>query len=424
MVRLSRYSLIAAAVVLLAVYVPKVVTMAFGEREPKTHLFYSPVSEKFVWREKLRHPEGNGKEALHHAQFVRMDQDGKRFTREEFEQLLPFIYYKNMDIWGLLPLHLKGQVFGKQTIRRERQVMELTPRQVPGNAPGEMIWPLLESVPGRARLVFPEDRFRINARMEFINADDNRVDEALSRRFTTALSEAGFTFPAKLVAGRPTILKPFDAGVFLVDAEGAVFHLRRVEGVPHVVRTPIAPELGVRAIKVSENARREYLGLVLTRDDRLWLLGYDDYSMIPLPLEGYEPERMDFKLLVNPLYRTAVYSDETTIQAVVMDREHQVVARYQHTMSRAEPTLANTLLQSATPFGIAFDTLEDGFLRFSPDWHWQAGLSGTGVALALFMLSLLVRRRPFCSAIWDAVVILGTGFYGLVAVLLIPDESC
>ncbi|MFP4348359.1 MAG: DUF4857 domain-containing protein [Thermodesulfobacteriota bacterium] len=52
-----------------------------------------------------------------------------------------------------------------------------------------------------------------------------------------------------------------------------------------------------------------------------WSAGgsYDGYRLIRLPIDTYDPDRMDFKLLINPLYRTAVWSDEARIRAVAMD---------------------------------------------------------------------------------------------------------
>ena len=111
MSRLARYSLLLSAILVMAGYFPQLLDLAFGQGVLKTQLFYSPVIQKFVWRDRLLSPEENGVEDAHHALFVQMDQDGSRYDRREFEKLLPFIYYKNMELWGLLPLIIKGRSF-------------------------------------------------------------------------------------------------------------------------------------------------------------------------------------------------------------------------------------------------------------------------------------------------------------------------
>ena len=392
--RLAQCGVAVLCIVLAAVYLPMAYDWLFVEPVAKTHLLYSPVLRQFVWTEKVAVPpaEAVGKDEDHHAEIIHRDEAGNYYSRVEFEKLLPFIYYKNMELWGLLPLSIDGELFDAESIKARRRVMELTPRDIQHRPVGLTVPPLLESAPGVARLVFPEDRYRLTpGGLEFINADFNTVDDALSQAFTAALTEAGFTFPARFTAGWPVLLKPFDAGHFLVDATGAVFHLQRVEGTPVAVRTPIPPALQTRHIAVMESARRDYLGLLLAGDGSLHLLREGDYGLIPLPLPGYDPATMDFKLLLDPLHATAIYSDDTTIHGVAMDREFRTVRRYSHTMSRAEPALAGQLRQVLFPVRLEWrtDPVPGFHLRLGGRWSLAVA---TG-ALALLMLGMLRMRR-------------------------------
>lgn len=419
MTLVSRYALTLGAVLVMAIYTPLLFDMAFGERIKTTHLFYSPVIEKFVWRDKLLELPESGEK--HHARFVQMDEDGNRYSRKEFEKLLPFIYYRNMDLWGRLPLELQGRRFDKETIRANRQVTEFRPEWIAGGAPREKLRPLLESVPGKARLVFPEERFRLGDEMEFINADFNRRDDAMTEEYTRALREKGFTFPGKAAFSNPTILKPYDSGVFLLDAEGALFHVRKVQGRPEVVRTPVSPQSGVRSIRVAESSRREYYGLLLTGDGTLNLLGTDGYRLTPLPLEGYDPDTMDFKMIVNPLYRTAVYSDDSVIRAVVMNSDYQPIARYRHIMPGAGTTAAEALFHAATPFEIRLHDPNSGYLTAGAVHHGWPGLLSCIAALAAYFV-LVRRRRMSSTVVADGALVGMTGVYGLIAVLLLPMD--
>ncbi|THB63152.1 MAG: DUF4857 domain-containing protein [Desulfovibrio sp.] len=424
MLLLARYALMLTAVLVLAVYVPMLFDASFGERDKKTHMFYSPVLKKFIWRELVvgTPPEGEI-EDVHHAQYVQMDQDGNRYTRRDFETMLPFIYYKNMDVWGLLPLELEGQVFDKEVMRDERQVMELKPRQIAGRSPGDGVHPLIESVPDRAGLVFPEERFRLDQAMSFINADFNVLDREKSIAYTQALSEEGFVFPGRLVAGKPTILKPFDEGVFLVDHAGAVFHVKQVEGEPWVVRTPIDPAIGVRHIKISENSRRDFYGLLLTNDDKIFVISYDNYELIPLPVDNYDPDRMDFKLIVNPLYRTAVYSDDTVIRAVAMDSEYTPIDSYEHVMAGATPTLAEQVFSYIVPFRVDMSDPNTGYAVLRVTTFGVNSLIAIGMALAAFVAVALRTRAKGRMLALDGVLVAFSGIYGLLAMILAPREN-
>lgn len=419
----ARCAFVFCAILVMSVYLPQFFDLAFGQRVAKSHLFYSPVLEKFIWRDTLLEPPPNAKEDMHHALFVQMDQDGNTYDRQEFEKQLPFIYFKNMEYWGLLPLKIQGKSFDKETIKKNRQVIELTPRMLAGHAPDDMVHPLLESAPDIASLIFPEDRFRLGQKMEFINADYNTRDEELTKTFTEALRKADFQFPGRLVVGKETILKPFDEGYFMVDAAGALFHVKRHKGEPLVIRTPVDPAVGIRSIKVSENRRRDFYGLLLGKDDQLYMLTYDNYALKRLPLEGYDPDTMDFKMIINPLYRTAVYSDDDTIHAVVMDTDYRPLARYAHRMPGADSTAAELALSYLVPFRINMADPASGFIGLhfqSFGLHSLAALFG---ALLLYAF-LALKRRPKGKALWvDGLLVLCTGLYGLLTVLFLPLED-
>lgn len=420
MIFMSRYLLIIVSVMMMALYIPQITELALGERSLKTHLFYSPVSEKFIWRDKAENPDQTMEEK-HHAQFSLMDEDGKKYTRQEFEKQLPFIYYKNMELWGLLPLKLHGQEFDKETIRRERRVIELTPTQIITNAPADEIYPLMESQPDVARLVFPEERFRIGERMEFVNADTNSVDENMSQEYTKALAQAGFVFPGRFAGGKSTILKPFDEGVFLGDAEGTIYHVKRIKGEPSVVKTPIQASSGVRYIKVSENSSKDFYGLLLSNSSELFLLTYG-YNLIPIPMPGYDADRMDFKLIMNPLFLTATYSDDRVIHASVMDTDYKLIRSYEHIMSGTKPSAGRLIASNLLPFTVSLKNPDSGYLSFRFRPGAQASAMATAAAM-VFYFALLYRKRRLRTALTDAFIVALTGLYGLAAVMLIPHEG-
>ncbi|MEA1051851.1 DUF4857 domain-containing protein [Lamprobacter modestohalophilus] len=416
--RIARWSLLLLTIVLLAVWWPLLKDLLFEYRYGKTDLFYSPVIERFVYKELL----GEGHE------FLYRDQDGNDYDRQTFETLIPFIYYKNMELWGKLPLQLAGQSFDKAQIQAARQVLELKPGELPGHAPRIQLFPLLEANPGRARLRFPEDILGPGERLTFINSDRNRIDPELTARFTEALSEAGFVWPVQATFGRVSILKAFDAGFFLLDRAGQLFQLRRVDGLPEITPVPLPEGLQVHHLKVAENKRGEYLGLLLAEDDRLFLLGQDAdrrtaAGLTPLALPGYDPETMALKILFNPLYRTAIYSNQRQIKAVAMNRAFEPIARYERLMAMAEPRLVDRVWQTLVPFSLDLRDPNGRYLRLSLDVHALAALPASAVALLLAWLLLWRRGLRFLAMTPSLLLVAFTGVYGLIAVGLIPPPE-
>ena len=417
--QLSTLVLILLTLLLAAIYLPMAYEKAFFKPAEKTHLLFSPVTQRFIYKEKIVGTplaEAMEKAEDHHAEIAYRDADGTWYSRVEFEKRLPFIYYKNMELWGLLPIESGGRSFDAPTIKRNRQVLQLTPGEINGHHPETPLWPLIESNPGQARLVFPEDRFRMTAEaMEFINADTNAVDQALTTLFTRSLQGQGFLFPARSVNGKFTILKPFDEGVFLVDRNYQVFHVKRMDGRPLVVKTGVDPALATRHIKISENRRRQSYGLLLAGDGRLFLLTYDNYRLIPLPVERYDPDRMDFKLLINPLYLTAVWSDDKAINAVAMDTAYRPLDRYVHRMSRATITPMQRIYQMIFPFTLHLGQDGHRYLSLSFKTGGLVSLIGLVVSLAVYLMIHRLRHQRL-PGIAGAALVAVTGIYGLIGV--------
>lgn len=424
---ISTLAMLFLAVLVMAYHLPKLFDRLAGDWVEKTHLFYSATLNDFIFTETTSgyDPEAASKAEDHHANVAYKDAQGRYYSRIEFESHLPFIYVRNMDRRGLLPMHIDGREFNRDIIEAHRQVLELSVRNLPGHTPPQEFWPILNSNPDQAGLVFPDDRFRMTDKaMEFINADYNQVDEDLTRTWTEALTAEDFKFPARLVAGNFTILKPFDDGIFVVDNDYAIFHLKRVQDQALVIRTPIDPQLKCRHLTVVESNLRQFHGLLLDGNGRLHLLTTADYKLIELPLSGYDPETMDFKIIFDPLYKTAVYSDEQLIRAVALNDNYKPVASYEHLMSRAVPKLSQKVSNLIFPVRLSLTSEHSRMLspEFKRSSCGPAGLTGIGLLAALIYsvtVYLRNRRRP---RLLSLVFVFITGIYGLIAGLIILDE--
>ena len=80
------------------------------------------------------------------------------------------------------------------------------------------------------------------------------------------------------------------------------------------------------------------------------------YSSAGLEVEGYDPDRMDYKLLLNPLYPTAVFGDDDTIHAVAMAADFTPVDSYTRPVPGTREMLHERIARAIFPFEI---TLQD-----------------------------------------------------------------
>ncbi len=382
-VTVARGALFALVILTASIYLPHFYDQLFVEPVARSHLLYSPVAQEFVYSEKIVGaipPEVRREAKDYHAEIGWRTAGGRWISRPEFERLLPFIYYKNMELQGLLPVHIAGRSFDKEEIKKGRRVIEVKAREM--KRPRTPIYPLIESKPGRAGLIFSKYRFSATADgLRLINADTNRQDSMLSTAFSARLQQRGFRFPIRAVFGRFTVLKPFDMGAFLLDSTGRLFHLSYSHGRPSVAAVELPEKVRVKYLKISESRRHRYCGVLIGEEGRVWLLACSDCRFVPLPVRGYDPEKMDLKLIFNPVSVTAVFSDEWT-----------------QTLCRLPRRAATSLITPCQPRNRPRQRLSARF--FFPLFFDG---SGRRAVLSISTSAAAVMRRSVCCSLFSSI---------------------
>ncbi|MCF7886635.1 MAG: DUF4857 domain-containing protein [Candidatus Marinimicrobia bacterium] len=406
--KLSRYAIIIILIISASVYFPRFYHKLVDKSTRSPIVYYSPVIEDFAY---FQHTDSH---------LVFKDGEGNHYTRKEYEKLLPFLYYRDLDKWGVLPDTIQGLAIDITFIRHNSQRMRLRAKKL--DQPTINLYPLFESQSDYTTLSYPPELFRINARMEFITARTNKINEKMSRQFTKVLKEKGFQFPAQLIGGNPTTRKPFDEGYFIVDNAGRVFHLRKVKNSPYCIKTPIPDDLNIRKIVISESVRREIYGFLITQNDEVYLISYDNYKLIKLPLKKYNPDKMDFSFYADPIYRTIEYDDNYNYYTVVFDSNYTFVDSMKISLTPKEDRLSTKLKQAIFPFEIKTVKGTSSLIHF--DFKLQSWLSLIGILLSFLIgLSIKLSHKENIKENWfDIVLLLGTGIYGLLGVLLIKPD--
>ena len=231
----------------------------------------------------------------------------------------------------------------------------------------------------------------------------------------------GFVFPATVVGGKTTNLKPFDEGFFIRDSKGQVFHLKRVLNQPQVINTFIDPSLEIKDIIISENRRKGFYGTIITDQGDVYLISYDNYRLIKLPLNEYRPDRMDFRLLISPLHKTAIVADTASIYGFAMDLSYSLFRSYH--LERRDPNMlpVNVIREILFPFQIKLENYfrAQADLQFIPWGAWS--FAGITFACCGYFL-LLTRRRERSFSVGELLVVMVSGFFGLFAVAFVAGD--
>lgn len=407
--KISRYIIILLIVVVSAFYLPDFFSMLFDKKVDTPRLDYSAVIDDFVYMEY----HGMG-------QIDYKDIKGNTYTEREFFKLLPFMYYANLEKWGELPPSIKGFELTSKSIRQNSQMLSMQPKYI--DPPAVPIYIMFEAEPDYAQLVIPDDVFRLKNTIEFIDPVSNSVIEEKSLRFQEALINAGFKYPAKLVAGNPTNRKPFDEGYFVKDANNQIFHLKMIKDEPVCVNTGIDPELGVRQIFVSENMMKEFYGWLVTDKNELYLITYDNYALRQLPTVPDDPQYayvaddMTIRVHIYPVNKHIQINGDGFRQMIILDNDYNKIAEHVETWKPYDKRPSSIAKAYIFPFELTtYDPMQH--VKVQMNCFWWEGLVGT--AAALLALILFSRKRPW----FDYVIVLFTGVFGLIGVLLIKPED-
>ncbi len=407
-VRLSRYLLIILTIFVAAVYLPQLYWVSFEPRIVPPMVFYSPVLEKFM----IGH--------LGHGEYYFTDEDGNKYTRQQADKLLPLLNYRLLAARGQMPDSLLGQPITLEEIRHNNISMRITTKDI--NPPQIPVFPLFESKPPRLRLGLPDEYFRINEVMQFINAHTNRVVDSLTQVFSDALIREGFHFPARGIYGNPTTRKPYDAGYFIVDQDWQLFHLKKVHGKPYCKNISLPKDLKIVWISVKEKEIREFCGIAISEDNRLFLVMLDPERLQPLPVKEFNRKTDQIIFMGNIFFRWITIRSYGHSTTYLTDRQYNLLKTHTETW----PTKEEMLVGKANTFIFPFElTLQSGrtyYINFDfTSYRWQALI--LNVVLMLVVLFFWRKELKIKYKWLDALIVLITGVFGFIGVLIFehPD---
>ncbi|MEA3295955.1 MAG: DUF4857 domain-containing protein [Patescibacteria group bacterium] len=404
--KISRYIIILLIVIIGAVYLPNFYWMVFQKSTSSPSIYYSAVKNEFVYKTWNRLTGSK-----------RFDSEGNELTDKEYRKALPFYYHNDLAKWNELPDSVKSFEFDRKKVKKEMQMVRINAKDF--NDPLIQLWPLIESKPKYSRLSMPEEVFRITDRIEFINPAENKIIEDMSNEFTDAMLKEGFEFPSKFIFGNPTTRKSFDEGYFIVDNKNETYHLKKIDGKPFCVKTSIPNNLDIKRMFVKEDTRKEFYGLLFTNSNDVYLITYDNYKLIKLPLQNYDSDKMKFIFIADPLNRTIKFSDDDKSISVVTDRNYKLIDKFKIGSTAKENTITGKIERSLFPFKINTYSSNSHYVNFDFTINYLFGIISIVFSLIVFFIINRKKQYNYKENWFDIVIIALTGIYGLIAVLII-----
>ena len=405
MEKISRYILVFIAVLTLAIFLPWLYWMAFEKPIRKPFVQYSYITNEFL---------------IHRVSEKKwVDTKGKEYSREEYEQMLPMMFFKQLLASGTMPDSINGTALDMRAISREKSFFRLKTN----DAPKPDLYPLFESRSGRAQLEWPEDFFRITWRIDFIDAATNQILEEKSQMFSAALYQKGFVFPAKLIAGLPTPRKSCDEGYLIVDSKDQLFHLKMINGKPFVKKVGVPEGLKFRNIGCVDFKNKDFYAYLFSAKNEIYILTQDDYKLIKWPVDGYDPANCDLKIYGDLFNYTVIIEAEEYIKAIALTPDYQLVDTFTESWETKEQLTAGKVFASIFPAQLSMTSETSKFIRFyfSPskgfDWIFLNLLLTT-----FHFIWLSWRKTKLKNHLADMGIVAFCGIYGFIAIHLFQNK--
>jgi len=407
--RVSRYLIITIAIFIAAIYLPDLYWLSFSNPVRTPFVAFSPVSEEFL----------TGK--IEDRKFKWLDSSNNYYSYEQVDSLLPFFNYRQLASKGRMPDSVRGVPVNLDEIRLNNFRQRIRPASI--EPPKIILYPLFESNPPRVQLEMPETFFRVTERMEFIDAASNKVVDSLTQTFTTGLLNAGFNFPAKLIAGNPTTRKPFDEGYFIIDNLDQMFHVKMFDGKPVIKNTQKSKELKVREMYISESNLRESYGVLISQDNEIFFILYDNYNLKRLPVAEYNAFNDRLVIRGNLFYRIINVESDNSLKSYVTNRQYELIATHEESWLGKYDRLSGKLVDYIFPFTFNLQSAKSVFIDFYHRSYHLTALFVNAIFVVIFLI-ITRKRRQHASTRWiDTVLVLITGIYGFLATVFIPGTD-
>lgn len=277
----------------------------------KYYLFYSHLLKDYVYQENAPHHRFNyGTASL-------------SFDKSEFENALPFVFWKNFDIQGKLPVEVDGRFYDKMAIRRSRLSLQYNSERI--SSPDVPLYPLFNPISNKGSIRFPENAFvPLTNSFAVYAAETAKLNHSLTNEINQLAEQLKVQFPIRNVWGKTTNMKPFDWGYFIQDTNGTLFNLRRADGVLSLVQVPdLETSESLVYLQVSENRQKSFYGYAISQSSDVYLIGYPDYQWVKLDLNDFDYRTMSFQLLADPLNYLLRYDDGKQYHAVRFDKQYR-----------------------------------------------------------------------------------------------------
>lgn len=399
-----RNLLILLITLILSWLLPALYHMLTAEASGRFFVYYSAVTQHFCVIE-------NDAET---AELIRKDiTTEEHYTLNEFDSILPLLYYRQLLADGKMPKHIAGKQISSQDAHLKNFFFKYKPLMK--NSPFIGLYPLFESASGRVDLKMPDDVFRLKKSFEFIRPETNTVNTTKTQTFQTVFEATNFAFPAKLVAGNPSPRKPYDEGYFVIDAKDNLYHFKMMKGNPFLKKIQLPEKCIPSFFAPYEPNDRSFYGFLIDQEGTVYVVNTAAYGLQKLDCGQVDLDKNFLVIMGNPLYWTVriLAPQQEKVFAFDAQSKEKIAT---HTFKQANKQKQGNVY--LFPFELKWTNPLSKYILPQLSFGSYAVLGFNSILAILFFFLTRRKQKPkeqIASVLW----ILLTGIFGGLAILLL-----
>lgn len=269
------------------------------------YIFYSPILKDFIYQKNLK---GHN--------FEYKDKNNNKYTRQNYEKLLPFVYWRNLDIQGKLPIIIDDMKYEKDKIKDSR--LSFSYKKDYLKKPELLMYPFINAISHTGMIKFPEEVLVFTKNKIKVYNFDERLDKKLTNDINNLVKQNHISFPIKAVWGKATNMKPYDLGYFIKDTNNKIFNIKRANNKITIKKSEI--NKNIIFMKISENKQKNFIGYAIDKKSNFYLISYDSYKLQKLNIKEFDYKNMNLQFISNPLYYTVRFSNKYNSFAYVFTK--------------------------------------------------------------------------------------------------------
>ena len=407
MEKLSRYILVLVAILVASIVLPELYWMAFDKPIRTPFVMYSCTDNDFMIYDT--------------ENMVRHDTRGNTYTREEMEEKLPLMYVRQLLMVEKMPDSINGFEMDMHEISKARSTFRYKPDDL--HSPKPALYPMFESESGRANLEMPLDFFRINWRIEFIDAGSNKINEEKSRLFSAALYHEGFQFPATQISGIPTTRKSCDEGYLIIDNSEQLFHVKMIEGQPYVYKVNVPNDLKFKNISCVDFKDKRYYAYMISNENEVYILTQDDYRLVKLPIDGFNADNCELKIYGDFFHYNAIIQAEDHLKVHVLNKDYEKIDEYNKTWLKRSERTAGKIAAGLFPAQIKLTNKYSSYINFYTETSRGIWWMVINLLMTILHFGILLNRKANLKRHGlDLIIVALTGIFGFIAVNFFPNK--